>query len=420
MTITTGEIVLLVAAGILLLELLREHVILGRGLRYRTPADEHRDYPSLSVIRPIKGLDADMEANLQAALDHGYPGRIETLFVFDDEDEPAVPLVERAIAAQRRRDPDAESRIVYSGPPPPDCTGKLNAMIHGLRRAGGELIAFVDSDTRAGPDALRRLVDTLIDQPRAGTAFAPVVASEPPRTAGDAAYALLLNGLYGPAAADNVRRRGGDMPFIMGQFMVFRRETIDAIGGLESAAGQLVDDMYLGTRVARSGRRNVVSPERVPIIQRDLPLRSFWGLFLRWIAFSRTGPTMAFKVPIILRVLAFLLSLALLVVALVQQWWLAAACLAAVPLALVASVNALHHRLGGGRLARRHLPVVIGVLLAAPLVWFQIVLRRRVNWRGREYQLDGRSALETESEAACGEDPLEEESSQPAISRSTD
>jgi hypothetical protein len=52
-----------------------------RAIRRRAYPIEPGCYPSLSVIRPIKGLDYGMEDNLRAALDHGYPGEVETFFL---------------------------------------------------------------------------------------------------------------------------------------------------------------------------------------------------------------------------------------------------------------------------------------------------------------------------------------------------
>ena len=40
------------------------------------------------------------------------------------------------------------------------------------------------------------------------------------------------------------------LPFIMGQTMVLRRRALEAAGGLGASAGQLVDDMDIGARLA--------------------------------------------------------------------------------------------------------------------------------------------------------------------------
>lgn len=393
------------AAGAALLgEVWRAHRQIGQNLDPSASAKPLTSYPSVSVIRPIRGLDASAEENIRAALDPGYPGDVETLFVLDDETEPAVPIIRRAIAEARAAGNDVDARVLFCGRPPEGRTGKLNAMIVGLGHSRGQIVAFADSDIRPGPRALQALVETLLGDPQAGSAFAPTVAVEAPRTTGDVGYSLLLNGLYGPTFRYVAHRQGGRMPFIMGQFMAFKREAIDAIGGLETAEGQLVDDMYLGMRVAEEGYHNVVSPHSVPIIQHDLPLGEFLSTYVRWITFSRSGlPGRTFKLISWLRGAVFWLGLVLFAFALTQGAWLGAAAAALVPVATAASVNVLHRTEGGGPVRPQHLWVAFGLLASAPLIMLWILTHREVNWRGRRYALNASSRLAASSrEPALG------------------
>jgi ceramide glucosyltransferase len=354
-------------------------------------------YPSVTIIRPIRGLDVGAAENIRAAFANDYPGRIEILFVFDDDTELALPLVRAAIEANAKT---ADARVVFSGHPRPGRTGKLNAMIAGLGTAHGELVAFVDSDTRPGPHALTALVDTLLSDPEAGAAFAPVVATSPPQTAGDVGYSLLLNGLYGPEAAFAAKRNAWQLPFIMGQFMIFKRPAIAAIGGLECADGQLVDDMYIGARVHAAGLRNRVSPEAVPIIEEGLGMREFWQTYVRWIAFSRTGLSgLSAKWLSVARGALFWLGILAGIAALLLGHPLVAV-VNLIGAAIVAlSAIELHHELGGGRVTARLAWVAFMLLLAAPFVLLATHLHREVTWRGRTYQLNA------ESQLAGGRDP---------------
>ncbi len=388
------ELVLMAFGLLLFAEATRSHWSLADAIGWKPRTRRLERYPSVTVIRPIKGLDAGAEDNIQAALDHGYPGAVEILFVFDDDSEPALPLVERAIAERRARGEAVDARVVFSGNPPPGRTGKLNAMIVALQQAKNERIAFVDSDTRPDRDALRILVETLENDPEAGSAFAPVVVTERPRTIGDAGYALMLNGLYGPLAAEVARRRGGKLSFIMGQFMIFKREAIDAIGGLQSAEGQLVDDMHLGESVTLAGYHNRVSPRSVPIIQYGLSLKDFMGVFVRWMTFSRTGlPGLGFKIHSWLRGAVFFLGLILAGVGLALSSWPVAAIGLLASVAMTASIGLLHERLGGGRLGPTHWLAPALVMLLAPAVMVRILLQREVSWRGRKYKLDASARL---------------------------
>jgi ceramide glucosyltransferase len=383
-----------IASAALALEVLRAHRQLGRSLDPSVRAREPAHYPSVTVIRPIRGLDVEAIENLRAALDSGYPGPCETLFVFDDEREPALALVDQVMREARAAGRAVDARVLFAGRPPAGRTGKLNAMIVGLQAARGELVAFADSDIRPDREALRALVRTLLAAPDFGAAFAPVVVARPPRTVGDAGYALLLNGLYSPAFQYVAHHNHGSMPFIMGQLMVLRREALRAIGGLQAAEGQLVDDMYLGERITQAGFRNVVSDHAVPIIQQNLPLAEFVSIYVRWLTFSRSGlPGLAFKLISWLRGLVFWAGFVLTAGALVEGAWLTAALAACAPILTGASINALHARQSGVKLRLRHAWVGFALLMSAPLVLAWILLRREVTWRGRRYSLDAASRL---------------------------
>jgi ceramide glucosyltransferase len=389
------SVLLTIAVVALLLETLREHLQLGRERDPSVPGQEPPYYPPLSVIRPIRGLDVGALDNLRAALDTGYPGKIETLFVLDDDREPALPLIRQAIAEARRAGHAVDARVLFSGQPPAGLrTGKLNAMIAGLEQAQGELVAFADSDIRPDRAALAALVRSLLSAPDHGAAFAPVVVTLPPKTVGDAGYALLINGMYNPAFTYVAQRNRGSMPFIMGQMMVFRRAAIRAIGGLESIEGQLVDDMYIGARLAQAGYRNVVSPQRVPIIQQNLPLRAFLATYVRWLTFGRSGlPGLTFKVISWLRGLVFWSGMALAAAALVMGAWATAALAILVPGLIAYSINGLHRRETGRKLPLRYAWVGFVLILTAPFVMARILWRREVDWRGRHYTLNRSSRL---------------------------
>jgi ceramide glucosyltransferase len=349
-------------------------------------------YPSLTVIRPIRGVDVDAETNLTALLDAEYPGDLEILFVLDDRTDPAWPVVSAAVA---RHPTSARVEVLTAGAPPPGRTGKLNAMILGVARARGELVAFSDSDTRPGRDLLRILVETLLAIPSAGDAFAPVVVSDPAQRAGDVGYALLQNAWYAPAVA-RASRPIGDLPFIMGQIMVFRREALEAIGGLACAEGQLVDDMYIGTCVARAGYRNIMVGKQLPISTGGMSFAEFIHVFRRWLLFSRNGLPLGFTLPHWLRGIEFWGALVLMVLALDRGDW-PAIVLAALALAIsVISQVWLNRRFGGAQIALRYLWVPLALPLVGPLVTLTALLYHHVDWRGRDYSLGTQAKLDDE------------------------
>ena len=350
-------------------------------------------YPSVSVVRPVRGRDVGAEENFAAALDTGYPGDVETIFVVDDRADPAMPLLDAAIAAHRESGVPGRASVIVAGPLPAGRTGKLNAMMAGMAVARGELVAFGDSDSRPDRDVLRVLVETLASTPRAGCAFAPVVAPLPAHTAGDVGYALMLNGMYGAAVA-LASSRTGDMPFIMGQLMLFRRDALAAAGGLACAEGHFVDDMRIGACMAEAGWRNVPSAHPLSIINTGMDMAAFLRLMRRWLFFQRAGLPRSFTWPLWVRGLEFGAALAAGLVALFAASPLAAI----VPFLAVAtigwSVASLHREFGGSPVAPRHAWVPLALFLSGPIAHVAAVLFPAVRWRGRDYSLDMKARLQ--------------------------
>jgi len=350
-------------------------------------------YPSVSVIRPVRGADVGARENFEAALDTGYPGEVETLFVFDDESDPGLPIARDVVRAHNAGFKPGKAAVLVAGAPPPARTGKLNAMIVGAARARGSLIAFGDSDTRPDRALLQELVETLMTTPRAGSAFAPVVIDDAPRGAGDVLYALMQNALYAPLAARAAARHDGALPFIMGQIMVFKREALDAIGGVACATGQLVDDMYIGRRVAGAGYRNLLVKRGLKVPTGGLGLRDFLPIYRRWMAFSRNGLPMAFTWPQWLLGGGFFAAVVTTIVA----------GLAAPPIAMLAPAIAiatftatllqLNRTYGGAPVPLRWWWTPALLLLIAPAVLVATLLKKQVGWRGRTYDVDRTAAL---------------------------
>jgi ceramide glucosyltransferase len=369
------------------------HRELRRAVTRKPPARPRpAHYPSVTVIRPVRGADVGAAENFAAALDTGYPGEVETLFIFDQRDDPGLPIAREVIQRHRRLRRRGRAEVVVAGSPPPGRTGKLNAMMVGALRARGRLIAFGDSDTRPDRKVLRAAVETLLSSPTAGSAFAPVLVNQPARAAGDVLYALMQNALYSPLAA-HAAGPARSLPFIMGQLMVFRREALDAIGGVGVAEGQLVDDMYIGKRVHEAGYENLMSAQPLHIATGGMSFRAFLPVYRRWMMFSKNGLPLSFTWRQWLLGAEFFVSLFALLVALVTGHWLGAPAPAAAFLSIGVSLNLLSRNYGGAPIPLKYSWAAWAFFLVSPVVLMSNLLRKRVDWRGREYQLDGAAAL---------------------------
>jgi hypothetical protein len=144
-------------------------------------------------------------------------------------------------------------RIVDAGAPPPNWTGKNNAVAAGVRAAQGEWLLFTDADTvhlpgslaRALAEAQQREVAMLSYSPEQEVhgfwekAVMPVIFAELASTFRPAQ----VSDPASPAAAAN------------GQYILISREAYDAIGGHGAVSASLLEDVALARSVKASGRR---------------------------------------------------------------------------------------------------------------------------------------------------------------------
>jgi len=390
---------------LLVAEAWRSHRRIMRALRPRPLPPRLEHYPSVSVIRPIKGLDRELDQNIRAGLDSGYPGDVQTIFVFDDEEEPALPLVHEAIAEHRAAGRPGSVEIMFCGQPVPNQTGKLNAMIVGMTKATGELIAFADSDMRSDREVLRIMVETLLTTEGAGSAFPTVNVSEPARTAGDVDVAIMLNSLYTPMSALMMEKNEGELPFILGQYMVFTRQTLDDVVGLSTMRGQFVDDLHIGVCLKEAGLRNMVAPRSIRIIEYGYGLRESFDIYCRWMTFSRSGmQAWSYKMPEVMRALIYFTGLVGGIAAAVTGLWLASALFSSAFLAINHSLHVINRKVGGAPIAWKYYLLPGAYFLIVPFIFARVYLQRRIEWRGRSYALgsDGRLADESGAEPEVG------------------
>lgn len=375
--------------------LLRLHKVLGA---HKYTPKYNGGYPSVSIIRPVKGLDVGAEENFRAALNTGYPGEVETIFVFDDAKDPAYEIATKVAVEYTNTHKTGKIVIVAAGPPPKGRTGKLHAMITGQKYANNKLIAFSDSDTRPDQNVLRILVETLLSNPEAGSAFMPVIIDQPIRKAGDVFYALMQNALYAPWALMALGNNR-ELPFIMGQYMIFTRQCLRIIGGVQCAEGQLVDDMYIGKCVHRAGFLNVVCPYSLSIVSSGLSIKQFIPIYRKWLYFSKNGLPFSFTWRQWAFCTPFYLLIALLPITLYTGEWLAGGFDIAVVSLFVWGLTMIHREYGGSPIPYKFMWAPIAMLMMAPAIMISNKINHTVSWRGRNYTLNKQAALEMKDAA---------------------
>ncbi len=203
--------------------------------------------PRVSILVPARDEEYNVEACMQSLLAQDYPAF--EVIALDDESRDRTGRILNELAASSDR-----LRVLTGKPLPGDWLGKHWACHQLAQAAAGDLLLFTDADTRHHPLALRDAVaaltaeraDLLTVLPHQDIAtwaerlIVPIIPWS--------MFALIPLGL-----AHWLRRPS--MTAAVGQFMLFRREAYERVGGHAAVRQSAVDDLALSRRLVASGLR---------------------------------------------------------------------------------------------------------------------------------------------------------------------
>lgn len=120
------------------------------------------DFEGVSILRPLKGIDPQMDWCLESSFKQNYPhDKLEIIFCVQSESDPAIPIVRELM----KKYPDVDSKLLvdsnqrnfdYFGPNP-----KVNNLHKGYKSAKYDILWILDSNVYTNPDTLQRSVYTL-------------------------------------------------------------------------------------------------------------------------------------------------------------------------------------------------------------------------------------------------------------------
>jgi ceramide glucosyltransferase len=254
--------------------------------RFKKQSERHRQtviatpsgqLPSVTIFKPVHGMEARLEQNLQSFFQQDYPD-FEIIIGARSADDPALALAERL----RQRYPHVKSRIVISGPPPwPNA--KVYTLDKMIALSRNDYFVISDSDVRVGADFLRNVIPPLFDR-KLGLVSC-LYRGDP---AGDFWSTLEAIGMSvempsGVVVADMLE----GIRFALGPAVAFRRDALDAIGGIASIADYYSDDYVLGNKIWTAGYKVVFSHYVIYHVLTPRPLLRTLGDQLRWMKSTR-------------------------------------------------------------------------------------------------------------------------------------
>jgi ceramide glucosyltransferase len=329
----------------------------------------------ISILKPLAGLDFDLEANLRTFFEQDYP-QFEILFAVRSAEDQAVAVVEKL----RREYPRVSVRLVVTGESPfPNA--KVHSLSLMLQAATNDLVVMSDSDTRVTPSLLSTVAAEFQDR-KLGIATCPYRA-----VAGPSVWSRLeATGMNTDFLAGIlVARMMEGMRFAVGPTIVARRHVLESIGGFDRLKNYLAEDFVMGKFAAEAGHGVILSSYVIEHHIGSSDLRHNAAHRLRWTRSTRRSRPLGY----LGQLFTMPLPLALLLCAVDVAWW------PAVPAALLlrgAAAYVIAVRLLDAKLSWWLLPIED---IVAFFFWIAGFFGNTIVWRGRRYRLhsDGRFEL---------------------------
>ncbi len=254
-----------------------------------------REWPAVSVLKPVCGIEKGLEENLRSTCRQDYP-EYQVVLSAQRADDPAIPLMLKIQQEFGSKRVSVAVENCRAG-----SNGKINNLLGGIRHARHEALVISDSDVRLRPDYLRTIVAGL-SQPEVGCVSTLYKAAR-----ADAWYEkmelLTLNADLIPSVIF-AYLTGASKP-CLGATIALRRSTLEAVGGLEALADYLVEDHELGCRIVNSGRKLAVLPYVVDTILDLKSSRQWWDHQIYWDQNNRAARPYAYFSAIVVRAVPF-------------------------------------------------------------------------------------------------------------------
>ncbi|WP_264696328.1 bacteriohopanetetrol glucosamine biosynthesis glycosyltransferase HpnI [Candidatus Nitrosacidococcus sp. I8] len=234
-----------------------------------TPPDV---YPSVSILKPICGLDVELYENLCSFCNQDYP-EYQVVFGVTDPKDSAIPIIERVLKEFPYLDLKLviDSRLYGSNP-------KVSNLINMYPYAKHDYLIMADSDMRVDSTYLSKIISPF-KNPKIG-AITCLYIGIPIGGIASQLGAMFINEWFLPCVlATNAIQK---IKYCFGPTMGVRRDLLEKIGGFHKLSSYLADDYILGKLVSELGYQVYLVPYLVQDIIKESSLKSLFFHELRW------------------------------------------------------------------------------------------------------------------------------------------
>jgi len=230
--------------------------------------------PGVSVLKPVKGVDARLYTGLESHCRQEYAGEMELVFGVSSLEDEAVAQVARL----KVEFPQVTIRLVEC-PSRLGANGKVSNLAQMLPHARFEHVLVNDADIAVAPKYLEHVMGVfakknvgLVTAPYLGVAQGGVWSRLE-------ALGIATDFMAGVLTA---RKLEGGIKFGLGSTLATTKTALAAIGGFDALVDQLADDYEMGVRMVRAGFSVELAHEVVATTVPKYSLRGFCEHQLRW------------------------------------------------------------------------------------------------------------------------------------------
>lgn len=351
--------------------------------RFRTrpeprPRYSFSEWPPVTILKPLCGLEKNQRDNLRSACLQEYP-EFQVVFSVQNPDDPVIPLLREI---QREFGSGRVSVVIenlHAG-----TNKKINNLLGALPHALHDILVISDSDVHLSPDYLETIVSPIAD-PEVGCVCTLYKATCADRWF-EKMELLTFNADFIPSVI--FAHVTGTSKFCLGASIALRRSTLKEIGGLEALTDYLVEDYEIGRRVWASGKKVAIVPYFIDIVVDFKTFPQWWNHQVYWDQNTRAARPAGFFATVLTRSVPFALFYAALRLGDASGVTVLATALG-LRLATAAAI------MGWGLGDRQSLKSLVHLPLrdiTALVSWFLSFAKRTVRWRDTEFILtrDGR------------------------------
>lgn len=258
----------------------------------------------VTVLRPLKGIDHEMEACLSSALEQDYE-TFEIIFSVESADDPAVEVAKDLIT----RYPHVDAKLVvsgeYYGPNP-----KINNLARGYNEAKYDILWVLDSNVWVSPGTMARSVARFHANPRIQLVHhLPLCVSIDGVSWGSKLDEMFM--LSSHSKFYTAINFVGIAPCVMGKSNLYRRSALDAavaaarLGtshetsksmqktaeaagtGIRTFAQYIAEDNMIAQCIWDNGGRTAMTSDSVVQPLGHVSLEGYWSRRVRWLRVRR-------------------------------------------------------------------------------------------------------------------------------------